>query len=624
MSRWFFAAILTLAFGSAVLPGEPEKIELEGYAEWRSGELLIVDGQRVLPRDGMKFEGKAGARSFASIPVGYEVKVEGRRAPDGSVLADRVEAKPNGVAWLERDIAREFDEIEDSWRRAGCVFEEEPEEPAEPAEDDEPDETLGALHESGPDVERVRSITRKLLPPYVDPEDFRVYVVDNEEWNAMAGPNGAIFVYRGLLEAMDDDEVALVLGHEIAHVTHEHSHEGRLPRSVPPGDGEALTWREVEVDWAEHEAAAPGHSAAQRDDSIAGTRAGGEREGELPCLVRLLGQLVALQEPLCLAHFRRKRVRRPAVLPTRLVAERRSTCARLAPPRAHEVRELAPARLRPLVLLQRSGALRSARGLEVAPAAGPEPQVPGAQLDRRDVIDGAVEELPVVRHDDERAAVLDEEPLEPFESFEVEIVRRLVEKEDVEARQQYRCERDSRHLPSGQADGRTARVDAEPEVGAHRPGARLEVVRAERHHAVERDRVAVVRLIAASERLRRLLELLLRCRHSGAAGENGEDRLARLEQPLLVEVPDGQALRSPRHRAGIRPLEPGDEPEQRRLARAVRAHEADAGLRADGERDLIEDELGAVLLADAGELDSHRRTSEKPLDDAREARWERA
>ncbi len=46
------------------------------------------------------------------------------------------------------------------------------------------------------------------------------------------------------------------------------------------------------------------------------------------------------------------------------------------------------------------------------------------------------------------------------------------------------------------------------------------------------------------------------------------------------------------------------------LAHAVRPDQPDARLRADGERDLIENDVGAVVLADAGELHSHRRTSE--------------
>lgn len=39
----------------------------------------------------------------------------------------------------------------------------------------------------------------------------------------MAAPNDSIYVFSGLLKDMDDDEVAIVLGHELAHATHEHS-----------------------------------------------------------------------------------------------------------------------------------------------------------------------------------------------------------------------------------------------------------------------------------------------------------------------------------------------------------------------------------------------------------------
>jgi Zn-dependent protease with chaperone function len=82
---------------------------------------------------------------------------------------------------------------------------------------------MGALRQTGPEVDRLRRITAQLVPPYLAPGDFRVYVVDNKEWNAMAAPNRSIYVFSGLLRDMDDDEVAVVLGHELAHATHEHS-----------------------------------------------------------------------------------------------------------------------------------------------------------------------------------------------------------------------------------------------------------------------------------------------------------------------------------------------------------------------------------------------------------------
>ncbi len=55
------------------------------------------------------------------------------------------------------------------------------------------------------------------------PFKFRFYVVKNDELNAFAGPGGYIFVFTGLIRAMDEvDELAAVMCHEIAHVTHRH------------------------------------------------------------------------------------------------------------------------------------------------------------------------------------------------------------------------------------------------------------------------------------------------------------------------------------------------------------------------------------------------------------------
>ena len=53
--------------------------------------------------------------------------------------------------------------------------------------------------------------------------DLRLYVVDTPHWNAFVAPNGAIWVFTGLLRDIEsDDELAAALGHELAHYTHEH------------------------------------------------------------------------------------------------------------------------------------------------------------------------------------------------------------------------------------------------------------------------------------------------------------------------------------------------------------------------------------------------------------------
>jgi beta-barrel assembly-enhancing protease len=55
------------------------------------------------------------------------------------------------------------------------------------------------------------------------PFDFHFYVVNEEVYNAFAGPGGYIFLYTGLIAAMEsEEELAGILGHEIAHVSARH------------------------------------------------------------------------------------------------------------------------------------------------------------------------------------------------------------------------------------------------------------------------------------------------------------------------------------------------------------------------------------------------------------------
>jgi predicted Zn-dependent protease len=53
---------------------------------------------------------------------------------------------------------------------------------------------------------------------------YRFAVLDTMEVNAMSAPGGLIFITRGLLDLMrTEDELACVLGHEIAHVAGRHA-----------------------------------------------------------------------------------------------------------------------------------------------------------------------------------------------------------------------------------------------------------------------------------------------------------------------------------------------------------------------------------------------------------------
>jgi beta-barrel assembly-enhancing protease len=65
-----------------------------------------------------------------------------------------------------------------------------------------------------------QSIVKELpAKPFV----YNFYVIDSDVYNAFATPAGHIFIYRGLIEAMEtEDELAGILGHEIAHVQCRH------------------------------------------------------------------------------------------------------------------------------------------------------------------------------------------------------------------------------------------------------------------------------------------------------------------------------------------------------------------------------------------------------------------
>ena len=78
----------------------------------------------------------------------------------------------------------------------------------------------------------VAAIGRSLIPAYQsglavdDPRriPFQFHVVLDDEANAFATPNGIVVVHSGLIELLDNEaQLAAVIGHEIAHSTHEHT-----------------------------------------------------------------------------------------------------------------------------------------------------------------------------------------------------------------------------------------------------------------------------------------------------------------------------------------------------------------------------------------------------------------
>ena len=385
----------------------------------------------------------------------------------------------------------------------------------------------------------------------------------------------------------------------------EHREQRRLPRAVAAGDGDAVAGREVDVDGAQPERPALRDGALQRGEAVAAALAGAERQAQLPRLERLLDLVDALERALGLTHLGHQRVRAATVGAAGVLAHRVAVGARLA-------RALLEQRLDvPAPLLCIGEALVLPQALEraplrvLAPAARPLPDPVRPRVDLDDPRHDPVEERAVVRDDDEAALAPQQEALEPVEAVEVEVVRRLVEQQHVEAGEQDRREREPGRLPAGELRGRPVELDVEAELGADGARPRVEVAAAEREEPLERERVRL-----AGGRIRRegggaVGERLLRVRDPGAARKVAAHRLVRPCVRLLRQVPDGQRRRRARDRPRVGRLEPRCEPEQRRLAHAVRADEAEALLGADRQRDVGEDGAGAVVSGDAGELDSH-------------------
>jgi predicted Zn-dependent protease len=91
-------------------------------------------------------------------------------------------------------------------------------------------QSRGALNGNPAQVRRVRDIASRLVPqgPRFNPAATRwrweVNVIDAPQINAFCMPGGKIVVFSGLIDRLklSDDELAAVIGHEIAHALLEH------------------------------------------------------------------------------------------------------------------------------------------------------------------------------------------------------------------------------------------------------------------------------------------------------------------------------------------------------------------------------------------------------------------
>ena len=106
-------------------------------------------------------------------------------------------------------------------------------------------QTLGEADSKGalapddyPQLKRLRAIAARLIPftaqwnPDARKWKWEVNLIGSKQLNAWCMPGGKIVFYTGILDQLqlNDDEVAMIMGHEMAHALREHSRE-RLAKS---------------------------------------------------------------------------------------------------------------------------------------------------------------------------------------------------------------------------------------------------------------------------------------------------------------------------------------------------------------------------------------------------------
>ena len=160
-------------------------------------------------------------KSLDQVTVGMAMTYQGKRDREtGKILAERIEFSTND---LEDGEAKMWKSLKTSVKAAQGL------KPGELKID-----KVGKF-KLLPDAEvqaYISTLGQQLIPAYQrnlpagDPRKipFQFHVIQDKSVNAFATPNGIVVVHSGFMEMVENEaQLAAVVGHEIAHATHEHT-----------------------------------------------------------------------------------------------------------------------------------------------------------------------------------------------------------------------------------------------------------------------------------------------------------------------------------------------------------------------------------------------------------------
>ena len=101
-------------------------------------------------------------------------------------------------------------------------------------------------------IQRVGNRVAKAVGSDLPNADWEFIYIDENQRNAFALPGGKIAVYDGLFEVIDnEDELAFIMGHEVAHVTARHANQRLSQAMVIAGIGIGVGYAIEDLDQSE-------------------------------------------------------------------------------------------------------------------------------------------------------------------------------------------------------------------------------------------------------------------------------------------------------------------------------------------------------------------------------------